>query len=82
MSTIDPNVVMAQGEAYAKENLVDLVREIVSWKETGILEGTKDGSKVRTLGNILNVINLGRGLSLAKNMVKDFALEQFLKDHS
>lgn len=82
MSTIDPNVVMAQGEAYAKENLVDLVREIVSWKETGILEGTKDGSKVRTLGNILNVINLGRGLSLAENMVKDFALEQFLKDHS
>ena len=66
-------------EEYIKENLADLAKEILDWKETGLLHGGT-GGKLRILARMFEAEHNGfehsSALRIAETMVCDEALRR------
>ena len=71
----DLKKVFREARSYAQQHLPELSRQIVHWKQTGLLPEVSGAVSMRKLADMLKVVDLHGSMQMAENMVKDAALE-------
>jgi hypothetical protein len=71
----DLKKVFREARSYAQQHLPELSRQIVHWKQTGLLPEVSGSVSMRKLADMLKVVDLHGSMQMAENMVKDAALE-------
>ena len=69
---MDAQAILNRGIEFAKENLIECCRDLVTWKDTAILP---DG-KLRELAKIVKELSGETGLGIAEGMVVKLALKE------
>lgn len=71
----DLKTVLRDARLYARHNLHELSRQILHWKQTGLLPEVSGSVSMRKLADMLKVVDPDGAMQMAENLVKDAALE-------
>jgi len=71
----DLKKVLQDARSYVQQYLPELSRQIVHWKQTGLLPEVSGSVSMRKLADMLKAVDLHGAMEMAENLVKDAALE-------